>query len=104
MYVQAIQNNNNYDTSFGARLKLTGQINDISKETMNLWKTKAKSIGTDRDLITLHFGTFMTERGSDYKMGKFYNWIANIRASLCFRRKFKIYVRISNKLSDDLLR
>ena len=79
MQIQRIQNNN-YNTNFNARLQLTGVIEDIGKETRQLWEKKAQSIGNDKDLITLHFGTFMTERGDIYKNKQFYPWMASIRA------------------------
>ena len=78
MRVQKIQNN--YNTSFCAKLKLSGFISDIKNETRQLWAKKAKDIGNDNDIITLHFGTFMKERGDVYKNGKFYPWTASFRA------------------------
>ena len=55
MQVQRIQNSN-YNPRFGAKVELKGFIDDIGKETKQIWEEKAKSIGTDKDLITLTFG------------------------------------------------
>ena len=79
MRIANIQSNNN--THFNAKLKLTGYIDDISQETKELWQNRAQKIGTDRDLITLHFGSLMRERGPiSFINGKWQEHIASLRA------------------------
>ena len=79
MQLQSIQNDN-FNPTFSAKLKLSGRIADISKETIAMWEKRAGNIASDKDLISLHFGTFMKERGDVYKNGKFYPWYASFRA------------------------
>ena len=76
MQVQRIQNNN-YNTSFNARLKLEGHADDIHEvlgKTVKIWEERAKSIGTDKDLITIKFDKPRTYKGHNSEMGENYDW------------------------------
>ena len=76
MQVQRIQNNN-YNTSFNARLKLHGHTDDIYEvlgKTVKIGEERAKSIGTDKDLITIKFGEPKTYKGHNSEMGENYDW------------------------------
>lgn len=57
MQVDNVQNNNynNYNTNFGAKLRLNGYTKGIGRETILSWERKLKDIGTDKDIVTLNF-------------------------------------------------
>lgn len=48
--------NNNYTTSFGAKIKTTGCTDWIKPETLSRWEELAKDIGRDNDTVCLTFG------------------------------------------------
>ena len=52
MKIQEIQDHD-CNTNFYARFILKDFTKGIGKETLNLWEKRAKSIGSDKDLITL---------------------------------------------------
>ena len=56
MQIQRIQYNNSNNVNFGANLKITGIIDDISLKQLKTWKTKAQSIGCETDIIELELG------------------------------------------------
>lgn len=45
MQVQRVQNNNNYNANFGAKLQLRGAVEDLPKELIKEFETFTKSIG-----------------------------------------------------------
>ena len=47
---------NNVSINFGANLKITGMIEDISSRQLKSWERKAKSIGCENDIIEIEFG------------------------------------------------
>ena len=56
MQIKRIQNTKNYNTNFGSKLKITGNVEDISSRQLNVWISKAKSIGCETDIIVIDFG------------------------------------------------
>ncbi len=55
MQVQRIQNNNNYNTNFVAKVKISGWTDDITSKMLKSWEKKAKEIGRDTDTVCLKF-------------------------------------------------
>lgn len=55
MRIQSISNDDP-STSFKAKIKIGGNIGDISLRTISEWMDKAVKIGTDSDAIVLSFG------------------------------------------------
>ena len=43
--------------NFGAKLVIKGNTDDIDESVMAQWKSEAESIGRDKDVIKLKFGT-----------------------------------------------
>ena len=54
MQVQRIQNNNNYNTNFGAKFKIKGHYDDIPAKVLKEWENKAKKIGTESDSVLIN--------------------------------------------------
>ena len=52
MQIQGAQNNN-YNTTFNAALKVKGCLYCVDENTMKLWKNHVKYIGNDKDIVTL---------------------------------------------------
>ena len=74
MQVQRIQNNNNYNTNFGAKVKISGWTDDITSKMLKSWEKKAKEIGRDTDTVCLKFSEAKEELlcldGFDYPIKK----------------------------------
>ena len=54
MQVQSLNNTGNTN-SYKAKMKIDGHIQDIPQELRSAWKQRAKAIGTESDVIILHF-------------------------------------------------
>ncbi|MBR1776835.1 hypothetical protein IJ750_07175 [bacterium] len=54
MRIQPITNKDN--PIFGAKLKVHGNINDVSAKMLRKWNNKAKAVGECNDTITIHIG------------------------------------------------
>ena len=78
MQVQKI-NNNGYNTSFGAKLIISGFTDDIGKHTRKLWREKAKQIGSDKDVIKLKFSKRKEHSDSYAEMGEHFAWTTKSR-------------------------
>ena len=56
MRIKSIKNiDNNYKINFGAKLKISGYVEDIPEDLKQSWKEKINQIGRDSDVINLHF-------------------------------------------------
>lgn len=53
MYINNIQN---YNTSFGAKLNIEGYSKDIKNSVIKQWTKKAELIGSEKDILTLKLG------------------------------------------------
>ena len=56
MQVQRVQNNNNYNANFGAKLQLRGAVEDLPKELIKEFETFTKSIGKNNDIVDIDIG------------------------------------------------
>lgn len=81
MQISSIQTSNKYNQNFNARLILTGNIDDISKQTRRLWKKRVESIGTPNDYVRFHIENQIKVRmNSDGVEGERFAYCRNIRA------------------------
>lgn len=90
MQIQKIENNN-YNTSYKAKLSLSGFTNDIPISEIQKLKETASKIGTEKDSIHLHLSVpKLTER---YKRRSCNYYIAH--------RDIRATSNIDNKVVDD---
>lgn len=69
MLVKRIQNNSSYNQrSFGAKLQLKGQTEDISTKFLKAWEEKADLIGREGDTVCIRLGERVNE---DYDLHEF---------------------------------
>ena len=71
MQVQRIQNNNNYNTNFGAKLQTNGMSN-LPEKSIENFKQLAKLIGSKKDIVAIHLKDVTKETTVWHEMGNRY--------------------------------
>jgi len=94
MQVQRIQNNNNYNTNFGAKFKIKGHYDDIPAKVLEEWANKAKKIGTESDSVLINLDQERMIAYNDY------NHFGN--TTRLFGRNVSISKLINGKMSNDI--